>query len=145
MRDEGVGGEGQARAPAPASRRPSTTTALGVVDDRLKRLGQRERGEREREKEEAHLQKPASTPPPRCQHFLELELVTDKRKTGDLAFELIEPQLAKLESRGLSCVAFVSDNGSDFRKARRLMKEAHPLIVILPCISHQVRQSGPLA
>lgn len=62
-----------------------------------------------------------------------------ERKTGDnlLAMILDRIQYAERELHVL-VVGFVSDDGGDSKKARRLLRACRADLFVLPCYAHQV-------
>ncbi|KAI0782453.1 hypothetical protein BC629DRAFT_1289346, partial [Irpex lacteus] len=71
-----------------------------------------------------------------------LEDNSGERKTGDNLYAMIMEKLHLVErTHHVRVVAFVSDSGGDSKKARRLLAQARPDLIVLPCYAHQVRMS----
>lgn len=68
-----------------------------------------------------------------------LEDNSAERKTGDnlliMIFDKIEYSEKELH---VHITGFVSDDGGDSRKARKLLSKCRPELIVLPCCAHQV-------
>ncbi|KAI0083544.1 hypothetical protein BDY19DRAFT_900154, partial [Irpex rosettiformis] len=66
---------------------------------------------------------------------------SDERKTGANLLSMILDKIRSAESElHVRIVAFVSDDGGDSKKARKLLKVQRPDLIVLPCYAHQVSQ-----
>lgn len=64
---------------------------------------------------------------------------SEERKTADELLKHLEAAIKEVESQwGATVVAVVTDASGECRKARRILKERYPWMVVLDCYAHQV-------
>ena len=62
-----------------------------------------------------------------------------ERKTGDNLLAMILDKIKYSEHElHVRVVAFVSDDGGESKKARKLLRMQRPDLIIIPCYAHQV-------
>ena len=71
--------------------------------------------------------------------MLDLNDVSAERKTAEQLLPLMQEAIHKMESQyGVKVVAFVTDSSGEAKKARKLLGQERPDLVVPPCYSHQV-------
>ncbi|KAI0026736.1 hypothetical protein K488DRAFT_64797, partial [Vararia minispora EC-137] len=77
----------------------------------------------------------------RMPYLTDTRNLSGQRKTGDNLFRIIEQQIRELEGPryGVEVIGWITDDGPDGKKARRLLLEAHPHLMVLVCWAHQVQ------
>ncbi|RPB11978.1 hypothetical protein P167DRAFT_476798, partial [Morchella conica CCBAS932] len=73
-------------------------------------------------------------------YTVEVVDITDRPKNGTEMFRLIESRIQNLngDDWAMLVIAFCTDDGSEVRLARRVLKERYPSRIILLCYAHQV-------
>jgi hypothetical protein len=67
---------------------------------------------------------------------------SEERKTAEKLLEHLEAAMKEVEEKwGAKVVAIVTDASGECQKARRILGQKYPWLVVLDCYSHQVQLS----
>ena len=71
---------------------------------------------------------------------MKVDDTSEERKTAEKLLEHLEAAMKEVEEKwGAKVIAIVTDASGECRKARRILGQKYPWLVVLDCYSHQVQ------